>query len=423
MKSRVLAATALIVLLGAPQGWLRAASREPRPTVASKPVESDAGNPTPPEPIRIRLASIVWDGTSAFALDRHGQRHRLTLDRQAQAATLQLLRSAKPRRGAVAMISVPDARVLALSELPNADRYEDSLAWSAVTPSASLFKLVTTAALVERAQLRPDHRVCSEGGQHRLEARHLEAPRRGRIVCTTFSEILALSRNAAYARLVHGHLAPEDIDNFADRFGFNAPLPADFEAELGRLRVSADPLTFARTATGFVGSSLSVLGAAYLGLIVARGGASVPLQLLDEAAAAVAETTPGESLPMTDGSTSTQPQISYSPHRVILPNTAARLRHMMEGVVGHGTAADAFRDESGRPLLASLRVAGKTGTLGRDDHTASWFIGFAPSRNPKIALAVLLDNGPLWRTTAKHVASALMQRYFEANRVAPIALR
>lgn len=306
------------------------------------------------------------------------------------------------------MLSVSDGRILALSELPAAVPPSQSLLWSALTPSASLFKLVTTAALLERAHLQPDHRVCSEGGEHRLEIRHLGAPKQGRVVCSEFAEILAASRNAAYARLVHAHLAPEDLGNYADRFGFNLPLPADVPAEMGRFHAVTEPLALARTATGFVGSSLSALGAAHLAFVLARGGVSHPIKVLEP------DTASGSAgqADSRDAHASSEPQSL----RVIAPHTASRLRDMMERVVSHGTAAAAFRDALGDATTARLKVAGKTGTLGIDEHTASWFIGFAPSRAPKLVVAVLLENGTVWHTTAKVIAGNLMREYFETAR-------
>lgn len=366
--------------------------------------------PSAPKPsASIVLGSLTWRGNHGTALDTQGQRHALTLNRALQEAATQALRQARPSRGAVVMLSVSDGRILALSELPAAVPPSQSLVWSAQTPSASLFKLVTTAVLLERAHLQPDHRVCSEGGEHRLEVRHLEAPKQGRVVCSEFAEILAASRNAAYARLVHAHLAPEDLSNYADRFGFNVPLPADVPAEMGRFHPASEPLALARTATGFVGSWLSALGAAHLAFVLARGGVSHPIKVLEPNSA---NSSSGQA-DARDAHTSPDEITSL---RVIAPHTASRLRDMMERVVSHGTAAEAFRDALGEATTARLKVAGKTGTLGIDEHTASWFIGFAPSRAPKLVVAVLLENGTVWHTTAKVIAGNLMREYFETAR-------
>jgi cell division protein FtsI/penicillin-binding protein 2 len=263
--------------------------------------------------------------------------------------------------------------------------------WSALTPSASLFKLVTTAALVEAAKIRPEHRVCSEGGEHRLGLEQLEAPKHGKVRCQPFSSILATSRNAAYARLVTSRLKSDELTEYAKRFGFNNVRTSELPIELGRYHPADDPLDLARTATGFVGSSLSTFGAAYLGFVIANGGFNKPIQLL----------------------CSQQERDDLdSVEQVLSTATAKRLREMMEAVVRHGTAYEAFYDATGHPRLPGLSVAGKTGTLGHDEGTNSWFTGFAPSRNPKFVVAVLLDNGAVYRTTAKNVAVEMLRDLF-----------
>jgi cell division protein FtsI/penicillin-binding protein 2 len=408
VKSRPVVFVLLLASFTAPNSWSvnksAHADAAPEPATAAD-TAVEARVPALPS---LALGTLHWDDKRAFALDARGQRHRLTLDRNLQTAVVTQLRRSRARRAAAVLISVSDGHVLAAAETPVASHGE-SLLWSALTPSASLFKLITTSALIERGKLQPEHRVCSEGGEHRLELRHLVAPTQGRVVCAAFSEILAYSRNASYARLVHTHLSAEDLSNFADRFGFDSPLPADVHAELGHFRVTDDPLTVARTATGFVGSSLSVLGASYIAYVIAKGGLGPALQIMDDEPLAE----PGDASVSDGVFDSADPAPKSGKVRVIGNTTALRLRDMMERVVGYGTASDAFRDDSGKPLLPHTRIAGKTGTLGRNEGTASWFVGFAPSRDPKLVIAVLLDNGALWHVTAKRVAAMILQQYFE----------
>ncbi|CAB5049121.1 unannotated protein [freshwater metagenome] len=63
------------------------------------------------------------------------------------------------------------------------------------------------------------------------------------------------------------------------------------------------------------------------------------------------------------------------------------LRDMMVGVVANGTASKA--------RISGIAVGGKTGTAenapGEPAH--AWFVGLAPSESPKIAIAVVLQNG------------------------------
>ena len=63
------------------------------------------------------------------------------------------------------------------------------------------------------------------------------------------------------------------------------------------------------------------------------------------------------------------------------------LRDMMVGVVRKGTASNA--------AISGISVGGKTGTAenapGEPAH--AWFVGLAPSSQPKVAVAVVLQNG------------------------------
>ena len=66
---------------------------------------------------------------------------------------------------------------------------------------------------------------------------------------------------------------------------------------------------------------------------------------------------------------------------------AAQLTAMMERVVTSGTGT--------RAQIPGVRVAGKTGTAqhatGEAPH--SWFVGFAPAQDPKVVVAVLVEDG------------------------------
>jgi cell division protein FtsI/penicillin-binding protein 2 len=261
-------------------------------------------------------------------------------------------------------------------------------------PAASLFKLVTTVALFERADVSPLDIVCIAGGERGVERSHLLPPPPGSagVSCRPFEEALGHSRNAAFAQLVTEHLARRDLLEVAERLGFNRSVPFDEPAEMGALELPYNDLEFARAATGFRGSRLSVLGAARLGLLVATGGKDRPMtfRLTDDAA-------DGEPL--------------------FEPRTAQRLRRMMEFTVHSGTSREAFSDAHGQSYLAGIRVAGKTGTLqpAAGGPTASWFVGFAPSRAPELVVSVLLDNSPVWRRKANHVARDVFRTYFDAS--------
>ncbi len=91
---------------------------------------------------------------------------------------------------------------------------------------------------------------------------------------------------------------------------------------------------------------------------------------------------------------------------------------MLEVTVETGTCRGAFTAPDGKRYLPSIRVAGKTGTLrpeqGEDTMT-SWFVGFAPSRNPEIVVSVMLVNGHTYRRKANELARDLLRSYFRSH--------
>ena len=65
--------------------------------------------------------------------------------------------------------------------------------------------------------------------------------------------------------------------------------------------------------------------------------------------------------------------------------------------------------------VPGVPTAGKSGTaqLGGTGEPNSWFIGFAPVDNPKIAIAVLVEHGGRGGARAAPLAGSLMARYFQ----------
>jgi cell division protein FtsI/penicillin-binding protein 2 len=45
----------------------------------------------------------------------------------------------------------------------------------------------------------------------------------------------------------------------------------------------------------------------------------------------------------------------------------------------------------------------------------SWFVGFAPSRNPEIVVSVMLVNGHTYRRKANELARDLLRTYFRSH--------
>jgi peptidoglycan glycosyltransferase len=91
-------------------------------------------------------------------------------------------------------------------------------------------------------------------------------------------------------------------------------------------------------------------------------------------------------------------------NRVMSPQTAREINSMMVAAVNNGTG--------GAAAIPGISVAGKTGTAetGTSGINTTWFIAFAPADNPKVAVAVTLQNQTgFGGTTAAPIAKQLLQ--------------
>jgi cell division protein FtsI/penicillin-binding protein 2 len=372
--------------------------------------------PRPADLARARLQrELDWsrvrrDGAGYVQVFSDGAHAELTLDPRLQALADKTLAAHPTPYAAAVLLSVDDGRVLALAGRSEAEPTLDAadLAMKPWAPAASVFKIVTAAALVERG-VGPSTRVCYHDGVHAIEPSNLTAHPRLDDACRDLAFGVAKSQNAIIARLAHDHLTPEGLFAAARRFGFGHPLDFDLPLAASAIDVPRqDPLEYARTAAGFWHSTLSPLHGAAIAATIARGGTTPPLRMVERVV-----DTQGEEIEI-DGARS---------ERVVSAEVAAAVGRMMVGTTEFGTARLGFVDKhSGRRVLPGVAVAGKTGSLSRKEPFLyySWFVGYAPAERPEVAFAVLLGNGARWRWKAHQVAADLLAGYFHgAHEAAP----
>ena len=113
----------------------------------------------------------------------------------------------------------------------------------------------------------------------------------------------------------------------------------------------------------------------------------------------------------TDGQAATPHIVARPPERTRIMNLdSAQLRTVqlaLADVVASGTAAGA--------QIQGLTIAGKTGTAQNPPYKDNaWFVGYAPADNPKIVLAIIIEEG-LHGSTAAKVATKLMERFLKTR--------
>ena len=386
--------------IDAPAGALALAGRpepEPAPVPTSPPRVAPVmmAIPLPVPPAELRLAEAVLDQVADHYVAPLGSgRAVLTTVPRLQGRIEKLLADYRVPWAAAVLLDPATGRVLAMAEHSQREPGKRGLSLDARAPAASVFKIVTSAALLHRG-FEPGAEVCYHGGQHRVMPANLtDDPRRDRR-CLSLSSALGKSANVVFAKLADRGLNAGLLRAEADRFLFNQAIPFAQPVETSRADIPEEPFALATTAAGFGLVRLSPLHGAVVAAIVANGGVFVPPEVVASATGAVMPTMTG-------------------PRRVLDERVAAELAAMMRTTVTEGTGRRAFRaPRSRKSSMQGLTVAGKTGSISEANpfRDYSWFVGFAPAENPRVAFAVVVVNGRNWRVKAPYVARAAVEAW------------
>lgn len=86
------------------------------------------------------------------------------------------------------------------------------------------------------------------------------------------------------------------------------------------------------------------------------------------------------------------------------------VRDLMMEVVKRGSGT--------RAAVDGVTVAGKTGTaeVGKGKPTDAWFIAFAPAENPRVAMAIVLENAGVGGRVAAPAAKPILEAALKAQR-------
>ena len=322
-----------------------------------------------------------------------------------QQAILDLFEKYDVPVGAAVAVEVATGRVVVLASRSRAPT-ERPPTLDATFPAASVFKIVTSSALIEDAHVSGDERVCyrSASAIRKLTGKDIEeafAEGEEGVDCATLTEGLAKSLNPVLARLADAHLSPRVLLRYAERFAFGRAIPFDLPLDVSPVEIPQDRDEFARTAAGFWHVGLSPLHGALLAASVANGGKMVRPTILDAIVTA-------------DGREvyHAEPRVL---RRVIQAQTAELLAQMMIQTVDAGTGKRDFTDPQGRPFVP-FPVAGKTGSLSNPNPymAYSWFVGYAPAGpvaagQPVYAVAALVVNEERWRIKGPLVAREMLR--------------
>jgi penicillin-binding protein A len=304
-----------------------------------------------------------------------------------------------PRSGAIlALASVPsydpndfDSQFPSLSVDPSSPLLDRAL--DGLYPPGSTFKIFTASAALDSNAVTLDSHFEDPGylviGDFTLHDNESEAT--GYADLTT---AFALSSNVDFAQIAL-KIGVDTFYEYLHRWGIGDSL--DFQLPASRDRVPPKarivPGELAQMGFGQGALLMTPLQMALIGATIADGGNEPRPYIVRQ---------------VTSGGIAESSSASATLANPVSPETAAKVAQMMVAVVERGTGTPA--------QLPHVSVAGKTGTatnpLGRSH---SWFVAFAPASNPRIAVAIVVENVGYGATYAAPIAREVIRAALEAG--------
>ena len=327
--------------------------------------------------IKDRLGRIVEDIESIRA-PQQGRDLALSIDQRIQYLAFRELKSAiaehAAKAGSIVVLDATSGEVLALANWPtynpnNRDtlkmaRSRNRAVVDLFEPGSTL-KPFTAAAALETGLVGPGSVIDTEHGRFSIGRRTIRDVHPEGFL--TVSQVIQKSSNVGSAKIALA-MAPQKLWAIFSAVGFGTQTRVGFPGEAsGRLRAyqSWKPIEHATMSYGH-GVSVSLLQLARAYSVFATDGELKQLTL-------IRRDQPAEG------------------KRVVSRRTAQAVRRMLETVTQPGGTAT-------RAQVAGYRVAGKTGTAHKldgatyaADRYVSSFVGIAPATNPRLVIAVMID--------------------------------
>lgn len=362
-----------------------------------------------------RRTELVSTFESLLGREQVGQDLETTLDTQAQQIATAGLEASESGKGAAVAMDLETGAVRVMVSVPGYDPNdldEDDVfsrlstddentplfnrATQGLFPPGSTFKAVTATAALDSGRYTPDSTVSGENGKP-ISGVPLQNAGGASFGAITLTEALTGSVNTVWAE-VGEELGGETMNEYMERFGFNAAPPIDLPAsELPRsgirdgerlIEAEADQVDIGRTAIGQANLLVSPLQMATVAQTIGNGGVRMEPYLLETAVDA-------------DG----RPAYEAEPERaerVMSEETSAALTEMMRNVVREGTGTAA--------ALEGVEVAGKTGTAEVDVAAGinnAWFIGFTEQTAVAVMVERVASQGGI---AAAPIAKSILER-------------
>ena len=267
-------------------------------------------------------------------------------------------------------------------------------------PAASIFKIVTAAAAIELGGLNAESPLAYNGQKYTLYRSQIKTKTNRYTQTLSLRESFAQSVNPVFGKLGAHLLGKEDLEAFADRFGFNQPLAFDIPVGISHVAFEDDPYQLAEIASGFnKHTTISPLHGAIIASPVLNDGHIINPSVVDKIV------DPKNRIVYERGNGFT--------HQVISKEATIILRQLMMATVSGGTARKIFKGKKRHQVLQDLTIGGKTGSINNNPRY-DWFIGFAqdPQSGRSLIVSAVVAHEKYIGKKAGEYARLAMESYF-----------
>ena len=356
----------------------------------------------------------------------------LSIDTGLQQLAEQLLRKTG-KSGAVVAIDPSNGGILALASAPDYDLdifngSTDRKGWNdivtspdkplfnrtvqAVYPPGSIYKMILAMAALEEKKFDSEKKILDNGVFLFGHRRFLSNEGKGH-GWVDMREAITVSSNVYFYNLIF-NVGFDNWTKYGSMFGFGEKTGIDLPGERAGLLPSTDYYNERYGENKWTKGYL-------VSLAIGQGElGTTPVQLAAYAAALANNGTlyqPHIVNGYRDTASGTYVAYSYDKEQLPVSKQTFDLIHDgMIGVVERGTGTLA--------QVPGVTVAGKTGTAQNPhgkDH--AWFIAFSPVENPKIALAILVENAGFGGAISAPIARELIRYYVKGEKLPVISVK
>lgn len=328
-----------------------------------------------------------------------GNSLKLTIDHELQNKARGLL---KGKKGSIVAMNPGTGEIYAMVSLPDFDASNLKEDWKEISENpnsplvnratqglyapGSTFKILTTVAALDTVSLDKNYDCVGNTKINGYIFKDYQGKAHGHI---DLKQALIKSCNT-YFTDKSIEIGKEKMGNVAEKFLINSDIPFDLPTKSSQYpyKGNLDKTDIAASAIGQGKVLVTPLNMALVASGIANGGEIVKPILVKEIISKNEKVIKAYNTEILSQGTD--------------PITANEVKDMMVEVVKSGTGTNA--------RIKNIEVAGKTGTAeNASGKSHAWFVGFAPANDPKVAVAVILEEeGSTGGKTAAPIARDIM---------------